>query len=120
MKKILLFVLGIMALTGIRTCLVKSETKEDEERAQFLNFIKKFGKVYKSPEEKEFRFGVFKETLKRIEAVNSDPTKKHRAGLNQFSDWTREEVNSMLMPNGSFEMNRTEKLNSVTSVPEVN
>lgn len=121
MIKKLLFALGVMAVTGLTLYHMRSAAKDGELRGQFTAYMSKHGKSYESSHEMEYRFTVFQESLKRIEAVNSDPTKKHRAGLNQFSDMTFEEFkNKVLMkPMGSADMTLTEELNPVRAVPQI-
>jgi len=51
-----------------------------------------FGKVYSSPEEFNFRLGIFQETARKINEHNSNPEKTYTQGLNQFSDMTDEEI----------------------------
>jgi len=56
----------------------------------FEKFIAEHNKVYATPAEKEHRFKIFQETLKRIETLNEgEPFRPH--GINQFADMTQEE-----------------------------
>ena len=58
---------------------------------KFNQWAVKYSKVYTSPRERAYRMTLFAEKLKRIEEVNSDPTKGYKLGLNLFSDMTQEE-----------------------------
>ena len=56
----------------------------------FSLFKKKFGKVYASREEHDYRFSVFKSNLRRARRHQKlDPSARH--GVTQFSDLTRSE-----------------------------
>lgn len=56
----------------------------------FSLFKKKFGKVYASSEEHDYRFSVFKANLRRARRHQKlDPSARH--GVTQFSDLTRSE-----------------------------
>ncbi|CAG9858172.1 unnamed protein product [Phyllotreta striolata] len=66
---------------------------------QWAGFKVKHSKVYKNIAEEKLRFGIFQETLKKIEEHNA----KYEAGLssywmgvNQFSDLTTEEFSAFL------------------------
>ena len=58
---------------------------------KFNQWALKHSKTYTSPRERAYRMNVFTSKLKRIEEVNSDPSKGYRLGLNRFSDMTHEE-----------------------------
>ena len=62
---------------------------------EFGNFIASYNKNYASEEEYNFRLSVFAEQLKIINEHNAKG-KSWTLGVNQFSDWTREEYKSML------------------------
>ncbi|KAL3732896.1 hypothetical protein ACJRO7_022418 [Eucalyptus globulus] len=65
-----------------------------EVMALFESWIVKHGKVYNVPGEKEMRFEIFKDTLRRIDQHNSE-NHSHTLGLTHFSDQTVEERCSM-------------------------
>lgn len=59
----------------------------------FSSFMRTFGKSYADPEEKAYRFSVFKANLRRARRHQRlDPTAVH--GVTQFSDLTHEEFRS--------------------------
>nr|KYP63949.1 Thiol protease SEN102 family [Cajanus cajan] len=51
----------------------------------------RYGKVYKDPQEREKRFRIFKDNVNYIEAFNNANNKPYKLGINQFSDLTNEE-----------------------------
>lgn len=62
----------------------------DEHELHFLNFIKTHGKNYSTQEEHQYRFGIFKENLKKINKWNAE-SNTTRFGINKFADLTFEE-----------------------------
>jgi len=66
--------------------VVIAENDED----QFQSFIVQFGKSY-SPAEYSTRFEIFKENLRRSEALNSMPQQTAVFGITKFSDLSPEE-----------------------------
>jgi hypothetical protein len=53
--------------------------------------VTKYNKVYASEAEKENRFKIFQQTLKRIDELNEGEAFRPH-GINQFADMTQEEV----------------------------
>lgn len=65
-------------------------------KERFEGFMKEFDKVYRTVEEYEHRFGVFKNNLlKALKHQALDPTASH--GVTQFSDLTEEEFSSQYL-----------------------
>ena len=60
---------------------------------EFDEFLIKYKKVY-SDEEYLYRASIFTEKLRKIAAHNADPKNTWTMGINEFSDWTREEFRS--------------------------
>ena len=87
----------ILALTGFTIYHLSSEALNSSSRRQFLDFKLKYKKSYGSKTELEYRFNVFKESLKRINRVNSDSTRTHTAAVNKFSDLTFSEFKSKFL-----------------------
>lgn len=89
--------LSIIAITGATLFFVNqaSNTKTDLNRqfqvSQFASFRNEFSKQYTSPEELEYRFGVYLSNQDLISAHNSDTTSSYTLAVNQFSDVTYEE-----------------------------
>ncbi|XP_024008706.1 probable cysteine protease RDL3 [Eutrema salsugineum] len=85
-----LLVLLISLSLGVVTS-TKSQRNEAEVQKMYEQWIVENGKNYNGLGEKERRFKVFKDNLKRIEEHNSDPNRSYERGLNQFSDLTADE-----------------------------
>ncbi|KAJ3449260.1 cysteine protease rdl2-related [Anaeramoeba flamelloides] len=68
-----------------------------EENYNFLfsKFQTQYNKNYR-PEEQALRFSLFKSNLDRIKAHNARTDVSFKTGINQFSDWTRDEYLSIL------------------------
>lgn len=62
--------------------------------AKFQDFMKKYNKTYKTPEEMEKRFNIFKRSLDVLSTHNFSATSIHT--ITQFSDWTQEEFQAYL------------------------
>ncbi|KAJ1415786.1 Peptidase C1A, papain C-terminal [Sesbania bispinosa] len=50
-----------------------------------------YGKVYKNPQEREYRFRIFKENVNYIETSNNASNKPYKLGINEYADLTNEE-----------------------------
>ena len=61
---------------------------------KFVDFMAKYGKVYKNQAEFEYRFGVFQASLQILGARQSVGNKTH--GITKFSDMTPEEFQATL------------------------
>ncbi|KAJ0695565.1 putative actinidain [Helianthus annuus] len=66
----------------------------DEVKAAFEGWAIRYGKVYKTLEEKERRFLLFRECFRWVEKHNNSPHSSSKVGLNQFSDYTPAELRS--------------------------
>lgn len=102
----LLISFGILTLTGLTVYHLHRLSEEAGHRKTFLLFKDTHNKTYESLSELEYRFSVFRQTLRRIEAVNSDPSKTHWAAVNKFSDLTFAEFKAKYLSN----MNRSADL----------
>lgn len=58
---------------------------------KFAKWIKEHKKTYKTPNEYIYRFKLFQQTLRKIEAHRQDDTALHTLGLNEFSDFSNKE-----------------------------
>jgi len=67
-----------------------------EIESAFLGYITQFNKAYTSTQEYEMRLRNFAVTHAFIEESNNDATLTYKAGHNKFSDYSREEYESML------------------------
>jgi cathepsin L len=61
---------------------------------QFVDFMKKYGKSYKTEAEFEYRFNIFKQSLEILDARRKVGNKTH--GITKFSDMTPEEFKQTL------------------------
>lgn len=52
----------------------------------------KYNKRYSSNEETTLRLKIYQHNVEKINKINSDPTKTYKAGINQFTDMTHEEL----------------------------
>ena len=66
----------------------------------FEGFKTKFGKVYKHPDEHEYRLGVFYDNLKFIEEFERSGPHSYWLGINEFTDMTHEEFVSEKVSGG--------------------
>ncbi|XP_029130202.1 senescence-specific cysteine protease SAG39 [Cajanus cajan] len=82
----------------------------------------RYDKVYKDPQEREKRFKIFQDNVNYIEAFNNANNKPYKLGINQFSDLTNEEF---IAPRNKFKghmcssitRTTTFKYENVTAVP---
>jgi cathepsin L len=73
-----------MSLTNSKRML----TSESVLDLAWAAWKEKHGKTYGTNTENDFRRKVFEDNYRHIQSVNSDSTKKWKAGLNKFSDLT--------------------------------
>lgn len=106
MIKKLLLTLGVMAMTGLVLHQMRAASKEGLLREQFKTFRSQYSKSYDSLPELEYRFEIFKQSLREIDAINSDPSKTHTAGVNKFSDLTFAEFKSKYLTFKGHKSNR--------------
>jgi hypothetical protein len=72
-------------------------SQDSEKEFEFMKFIAKFGKNYKTIAEFEHRMGTWHRMDSFINLVNSpDSEYTHTAGHNKFSDWTTEEFEAIM------------------------
>ncbi|KAJ5079555.1 cysteine protease rdl2-related [Anaeramoeba ignava] len=90
--KVFILALFILLFVSFVGC-VKSK-----EELMFKAFQKKFNKVY-SPNEKIYRFSVFKDNLNKIHQHNQNPNNKFQLGINQFTDLTNKEYQELYLMN---------------------
>nr|KYP45866.1 Vignain [Cajanus cajan] len=85
-------------------------------------WMARYGKVYKDPQEREKRFKIFKDNVNYIESFNNAANKPYKLGINQFADLTNEEF---IAPRNRFKghmcssiiRTTTFKYENVTAVP---
>ena len=112
----LLFCLGFLAFQV--TCRTLQDATMYERHEQWMA---RYGKVYKDPQEREKRFRMFKENVNYIEAFNNAGNKPYKLGINQFADLTNEEFTARNRFKGhmcsSIKRTATFKYENVTAVP---
>ena len=65
------------------------------EDYQFFDFITQYGRSYTTVDEFEMRKGLFKDRLKGISEHNSRQENTYTLGINQFADWTEDEMKKL-------------------------
>jgi len=70
------------------------------EQKDFAEFQSKFGKTYKSEDERKERLAIFNQNLDKIQRHNSIPNVSWTMGVNQFSDMTDEEFGQKVLAQG--------------------
>jgi len=65
--------------------------ENDVEAAEFLRFVRRFGKVYPNDQVRLERFGVFKRNLRIIHRHNARPDVTYAMGVTQFADLSEAE-----------------------------
>ena len=101
------------------TCRTLQDASMYERHEQWMT---RYGKVYKDPQEREKRFRIFKENVNYIEAFNNAANKRYKLAINQFADLTNEEF---IAPRNRFKghmcssiiRTTTFKYENVTAVP---
>jgi len=64
-------------------------------KAEFEEFIVKYGRKYGTPEEYSLRYQNFMKSKAFVEMHNSDPERTYDVAVNKFSDLTPEELSSL-------------------------
>ena len=113
----LLFCSGFLAFQV--TCRTLQDASMYERHEEWMG---RYAKVYKDPQERERRFKIFKENVNYIEAFNNAANKPYTLGINQFADLTNEEF---IAPRNRFKghmcssitRTTTFKYENVTAIP---
>jgi len=87
---------GIMKLLLVGVCCLAALASANYSELQFAQFKEKFGKTYLTRSEHQLRFDIFKTNLRKIEEHNKSGA-SWTMGVNQFSDLTDAEFQSMHM-----------------------
>lgn len=90
-------ILSVLIVVAIATTAYISVygTGNSDLEMQFTSYMNAFNKNYLTEEEYNFRLRMFEDSLRVINEHNAKG-KSWTMGLNQFSDWTKEEYKSML------------------------
>jgi KDEL-tailed cysteine endopeptidase len=106
MMKPYAWLLLVAAVVGASIHFSLNRRHHDEVPAKVLEaysrWSAKFGRLYASPEEKNFRLKAFHKNFNFVEAHNSDSKKTYSVALNQFADMTDEEYKSRLALKSNF------------------
>nr|XP_007132875.1 hypothetical protein PHAVU_011G132100g [Phaseolus vulgaris]ESW04869.1 hypothetical protein PHAVU_011G132100g [Phaseolus vulgaris] len=113
----MLFCMAFWALQVTSRTLQDASIYERHEE-----WMARYSRVYKDPQEKEKRFRIFKQNMNYIEAFNNAANKPYKLAINQFADLTNEEF---IAPRNRFKghmrssiiKTTTFKYENVTSVP---
>lgn len=71
--------------------------ESEYDQLSFAQFREKFGKVYHTRSETYLRAAIFAKNLKKINEHNKDSSSSWTMGINQFSDLTEEEFESLYL-----------------------
>ncbi|EPS57317.1 cysteine proteinase, partial [Genlisea aurea] len=70
---------------------------DEELKSMFESWIVQHERSYSTSDEKEKRFGVFKNNLKYIDEHNALTNQLYKLGLNRFADLTNEEYRTSFL-----------------------
>jgi len=71
----------------------------------FKGYQKKFSKHYSSEEEKQYRKSIYRENLKKINSINSNPRYTWKAAVNMFADRLPHEMKQYMSYNRDINFN---------------
>ena len=91
MKKIL--IIALLTTLSLVSCNLKW-SQENQHLYTFDDYMTEFNRVYLDTLEYYFRREIFENNLSYIKSVNADPTKTWKAGVNEFTDKTSDELKS--------------------------
>lgn len=86
--------LALIATTAVLYLVSSTPEAEQKHLARFLLHKQKYGKVYSSKQEMEYRYSIFAKRMERAQEHNSKPNVTYTKGENRFSDLTFEEFSS--------------------------
>lgn len=87
--------LALLLCLGLWAFEVTSRTLQDASMYErHEQWMARYGRSYKDPQEREKRFMIFKENVNYIEASNNAGNKPYKLGINRFADLTNEEFTS--------------------------
>ncbi|KAF4658735.1 hypothetical protein FOL47_007865 [Perkinsus chesapeaki] len=85
-----------MRLTGYLYLSYSSLALVQYAELDFQGFVKKYNKVYKSPEEYQAAMDAFAQSVKEIEEVRRNGAVEHEVGINEHSDIPQEQFNKVM------------------------
>jgi len=90
--------LFVFALLFVLVAVASGSFSDHEERRLFMDFMKQYSKTYQH-DEYRIRFQNFKDNLKRIRDLNSQPGQTAVYAINKFADLSADEFRqTYLMP----------------------
>jgi hypothetical protein len=89
-----LFVVGVVSSLSIPSTVLIERSEEDVHN-EFSCFKSVHTKRYGSKDEEAYRKQIFRNNLATIDAHNARPDRKFDMGINQFSDFTKEEFKQL-------------------------
>ena len=89
-------------LTGLMGAMTGQSDKMQAVEYQFMSFITQHGRSYGTRAEYNFRLEQFAAKVAEIEALNNKPGQTAVFGINQYSDWTAEEMKTLNGYRGDF------------------
>ena len=97
--------LVLLIFLGLSFCSARNDVESRKEffnkiaKTQFNSFKLQFKKAYKSVDEEDMRFEIFRKNLKIIAKMNIESRGANNFGITQFSDLTPSEFSHLyLMP----------------------
>lgn len=78
------------------TLLIINSALSLDLKSEFEAFESTFSKNYPDSSERAKRFAIFAENVKNIVDHNANPAVNYRKGVNQFTDWTRDEFSTRM------------------------
>jgi len=93
-----LALVGVAAIVAVTTLSPRANSGFAfyQEHSEFLRFIAKHNRYYKTPQEFEMRASLYRAAVALIEAENAKLENTFRLAVNKFADWTPEEKKAML------------------------
>lgn len=95
--KLSIAILSLVACLKLASC-GWSATISDKNSIDFkwVEFKEKFNKIYVSKEEDLVRFGLFAKRMQQVNSHNLHSQASYKQDLNRFSDWTSDELSSLI------------------------
>lgn len=96
--KAIIAAVAVIAIAGLVLINRPSETLNDkvDTQKEFFDYIISFGKQYVDNHEFAKRYANFRKSLEIINLHNIKEHVSYKMGLNQFTDWSQEEIDSFL------------------------
>ncbi|KAG9453407.1 hypothetical protein H6P81_006311 [Aristolochia fimbriata] len=89
---------------------------KESMRQRYQLWMRRYGRVYKSPDEKKQRFQIFKSNVEFIDSFNRAGDKFYRLSVNQFADLTNEEFKAS---RNGFKLPSQRKVENNNNIPSI-